>query len=353
MAQRWAALVRNEMKPRAHAVAAPPEEPASDISAGALLALAYPERIAKNRGGGTGAFLLANGRGAGMDPASPLAGETFLAVAELAGTAAQSRILLAAPISPAEIEARLASRIEAGEDIVFDRASASLRARASRRLGAITLADQPLPVTASEQTARLLADGIARLGLDCLPWTKRTRQWRERVMFLRQAKGEDWPDFSDAALAARIADWLAPALRLKTAVAEISSDELAAALEALLPWALRRRLESEAPTHFSAPSGSDVPIDYGAQDGPRLSIRVQELFGLDRHPTIAAGRVPLVLELLSPAHRPVQITRDLPGFWRGSYAAVRAEMKGRYPKHPWPDDPLVAPATRRAKPHGR
>ena len=169
-------------------------------------------------------------------------------------------------------------------------------------------------------------------------------------MFLRASEGDEWPDLSDAALAKTASEWLAPALAAKTALAEIAADELEQALHDILPWPLKRRLEAEAPTHFEAPTGSHVPIDYQAEGGPKIAIRVQELFGLNRHPTIAGGKVPLVIELLSPAHRPVQTTRDLPGFWRGSYAAVRAEMRGRYPKHPWPDDPVAAPATRRAKP---
>jgi ATP-dependent helicase HrpB len=176
---------------------------------------------------------------------------------------------------------------------------------------------------------------------------------RDRVNFMRRAEGEPWPDLSDAGLAANAGEWLAPILLFKTELAEITPDELDTALSALVPWTLRRRLDSEAPTHFAAPSGSSVPIDYTAEEGPKLSIRVQELFGLDRHPAIAGGKVPLVIELLSPAHRSVQVTRDLPGFWRGSYAAVKAEMRGRYPRHPWPDDPLRASATRRAKPRGR
>jgi ATP-dependent helicase HrpB len=155
---------------------------------------------------------------------------------------------------------------------------------------------------------------------------------------------------SDAALAATVNAWLGPSLAAKTALRDITADEMETALSALLPWPLKRRLEAEAPTHFEAPTGSRVPIDYKAEGGPKIAIRVQELFGLDRHPAIAGGRIPLLIEVLSPAHRPVQMTRDLPGFWRGSYAAVRAEMRGRYPKHPWPDDPLAAPATRRAKP---
>ena len=324
----------------------PDEEP------GALLALAYPERIAKNRGGGTGAFVLANGRGAALDPASPLAREPFLAVAELSGTAASSRILLAAPITLAEIEARFADRIEAREEITFDAASASLRGRKSRRLGALVLSEQAVPVEVSEQTAQKLAEGIAGLGIDRLPWTKALRQWRDRVMFLRATEGEGWPDLSDAALSAKADKWLALALVAKTALGDVTADELAAALSQLLPWGQRRRLDEEAPTYFEAPTGTRAPIDYQAEGGPKIAIRVQELFGLDRHPAIGGGRVPLVIELLSPAQRPVQTTRDLPGFWRGSYAAVRTEMRGRYPKHPWPEDPTAAVATRRAKPRG-
>jgi ATP-dependent helicase HrpB len=324
-----------------------------DLSVGALLALAYPDRVAKNRGA-DGAFLLENGRGAHVDPTSALSREPFLAVAEISGSAAQGRIVLAAPLTSGEIEMQFADRIESRDELAFDVPRASLRARRVRRLGAIALAEQSRKIAPSDVTARLLAEGIARLGIERLPWSKPLEQWRDRVMFLRRTTGgNEWPDLSDAALAATAADWLAPALAGKTALAEIASDDVAQALHALLPWALRRRLDAEAPTNFVAPSGSSVPIDYEAEEGPKLAIRVQELFGLDRHPTIAGGRVPLVLELLSPAHRPVQVTRDLPGFWRGSYAAVKAEMKGRYPRHPWPDNPLAAPATRRAKPRGQ
>ena len=323
---------------------------ATVLSPGAILGLAYPDRIAKNRGDGR--FLLANGRGAAVEQTTRLAREAFLSVAEIAGSATQGRIVLAAPISLAEIEEHFAERIEAREQITFEPQAMALRCRSSRALGAIVLTERPVPIAGDETSARILADGIARLGVDRLPWTKPLSQWRDRVIFLRAAEGDEWPELSDAALAARVDEWLTPALYGKTAESELSPDELANAVSALVPHALRRRLDAEAPTHFSAPSGSQVPIDYEAPEGPKLSIRVQELFGLDRHPTIAGGRVPLVVELLSPAHRPVQVTRDLPGFWRGSYAAVKSDMRGRYPRHPWPDDPLAAPATRRAKPRG-
>lgn len=323
----------------------------SDLSAGSLLALAYPDRIAKSRGG-DGAFLLANGRGANVDPASVLARESFLVVAEMTGTAARARILLAAPITLEEIEARFGDEIETREEITFDPSSASLRGRRAEKLGALALAERPMQIEPSAEAAQKLAEGIVRIGLGRLPWTKALQQWRDRVMFLRGHLGDEWPDLSDDALGQTAGEWLAPMLEGKTSLSSIGADDLSNALQALLPWNMKRKLDEEAPTHFNAPSGSSVPIDYEAEEGPKLSIRVQELFGLDKHPSVAQGRVPLIVELLSPAHRPVQLTRDLPGFWRGSYAAVKVEMKGRYPRHPWPDNPLEAPATRRAKPRG-
>jgi len=342
MAARWAEIAQSD-KPT-------PSAPfsADAVSVGVLLALAFPERIAKNRGGSDGAFLLASGRGAQIDKTSPLARAPFLAVGELAGSAAASRILLAAPISLAEIEMSFADRITARSELSFDPTSASVRLRRLRRLGAITLAEQSVPAPPDAAAARLLAGGFARLGAGRLPWTNALRQWRDRVTFLRRFEGTEWPDVSDDALAADL-DWLAQTFAGKTALAELSADEFAAALAARLPSALQRRLDAEAPIHFVAPTGTRAPIDYAADGGPKISIRVQELFGLAQHPAIAGGKIPLLIELLSPAQRPVQMTRDLPGFWRGSYAAVRAEMRGRYPKHPWPENPLSAAPTRRAK----
>ena len=342
MAKRWASLSSSS-----------PVYGGGEESVGVVLSLAYPDRIAKNRGGGSGGFLLANGRGGNVGPASALAREPFLAVAELTGPAAASRIILAAPITLEEIETRFAGQIEDREAVTFDAASASLRARRSRRLGALVLSEQVKPVAPDATSARLLAEGIASLGIGKLPWSKGQLQLRDRVMFLRNAEGENWPDLSDDALAQSAGEWLAPFVGGKTAPSQIGADDLSGALDALLPWALRKRLDAEAPTHFTAPTGSAVPIDYTAEQGPTVSIRVQELFGLAQHPSIAGGRVPLTIELLSPAHRPVQVTRDLLGFWRGSYKDVRADLRGRYPKHPWPDDPLHAPATRRAKPRGQ
>jgi ATP-dependent helicase HrpB len=339
MVRRWAEMAGNNAANSEHAP-------------GSLLALAYPDRIAKNRGGGNGSFLLANGRGGNVDPASPLARDLYLAVAELTGAAAASRIVLAAPISLGEIEARFAGKIEEDEVLTFEATSASLRARRIRKLGGLILSERTLPVAPGAEAAKLLAEGVAGLGVARLPWSKAQLQFRDRVNFLRKAEGGEWPDLSDHALAGTAANWLALFLDGKTALSQIGADDLAAALDALIPWNLRKRLDVEAPTHFTAPSGSNVPIDYEKEEGPKLAIRVQELFGLAVHPVIAGGRVPLLIELLSPAHRPVQVTRDLPGFWRGSYKDVRSDLRGRYPKHPWPDDPLTAPATRRAKPRG-
>jgi ATP-dependent helicase HrpB len=270
----------------------------------------------------------------------------------MTGSAGSARIVLAAPISFDEIERRFSDRIESRDEITFDEQTMSLRGRRTRRLGAVALSERTRRVEPDEESAPVLAQGIRRVGIGKLFWTKSMQQWRDRVMFLRRADGDEWPDLSETALAASLEDWLGPVLEFKTAVEDIHPDELDTALSQLLPWPLRGRLDTEAPTHFEAPTGTRVPIDYEAEAGPTISIRLQELFGLSVHPTIAGGRIPLVIELLSPAHRPVQVTRDLPGFWRGSYAAVRTEMRGRYPRHPWPDDPLAAAPTRRAKPRG-
>ncbi|WP_322514870.1 ATP-dependent helicase HrpB [Rhodopseudomonas palustris] len=320
------------------------------LSTGVLLAFAFPDRVAKNRGNGS--FVLANGRGATIEQTSALARAPYLAVAELTGTAAQGRILLAAPLTLAEIEQHFADQITDADEVSFDRAAMALRARRRRALHAITLSEAPRALTPSAETARVLADGLVAAGLERLPWSKPLAQWRGRVMFLRKAEGDVWPDLSEAALAEQREQWLMPALFDKTGLKDFSAGDLSDALMNLLPWELRARLEREAPTHFEAPTGTRLPIDYDAEQGPTIAVRLQELFGLTTHPSVAGGKVPLVLELLSPAQRPVQVTRDLPGFWRGSYAAVRADLRGRYPRHPWPEDPASAPPTRRVKPKG-
>ncbi len=317
---------------------------------GALLASAYPDRVAIARGK-RGEFLMANGRAAALEPHDALAAQPFLAIGEIAGRAASARILLAAPLALEDIEAVAGASIETADELTFDRQSAALRARRRRRLGALVLAEQTLAVPRDEPTALALADGVLSLGVERLPWSKALRQWRDRVMFLRRAEGEAWPDLSDATLA-KTPEWLAPFILGKTKLDEIGADDLSEALRAMLPWDMARRLDAEAPTSFRAPTGTEAAIDYDAEGGPAIALRVQELFGLSEHPTVADGRIPLTLHLLSPAHRPIQITRDLPGFWRGSWAAVRSDLRGRYPRHFWPDDPASAAPTSRAKPRG-
>lgn len=340
----WARAARSQV-PYAKAAAAQ-----RDLGIAEHLARAYPDRIAKSRGG-DGQFLLANGRGARLDAAEPLARSSYLVIADMQGSAAATRILLAVQASAEEIEAIAGESAASADELGFDVETASVRRRRVRRLGAISLSSSQLQIEASDETQRLLAEGAAKLGIERMPWSKAQKQLRTRVAFVRAAGGAgDWPDLSEGALAATAADWLAPFLAGKLRLSEIGADDLGNALEALLSYQQRRRLDEEAPTHFLAPSGNSYPIDYEAPGAPVLHIRVQELFGLTMHPAIANGRLPLTLHLLSPAHRPIQITRDLPGFWAGSWSAVKAEMKGRYPKHLWPDDPARAQATHRAKP---
>jgi ATP-dependent helicase HrpB len=368
LAQRWASQVAageealsspspqggGEQKRSHQNKGAPSTLVLGELTTGVMLAFAFPDRVARNRGNGS--FVLANGRGAAMERTAALARAPYIAVAELTGTAAQGRILLAAPIAPADIEMYFADQIEVIDEISFDRDAMALRARRKRTLHAITLSETPLALQPSTETARVLADGLVGSGLGRLPWSKPLKQWRDRVMFLRAAEADasqnSWPDLSDDALAAQREAWLVPALTDKTSLKQFSASDLSDALMTLLPWELRARLEREAPTHFEAPTGTMLAVDYEAEQGPTIAVRLQELFGMNTHPSVAKGAVPLVLELLSPAHRPVQVTRDLPGFWRGSYAAVRADLRGRYPRHPWPEDPASAMPTRRVKPRG-
>jgi ATP-dependent helicase HrpB len=341
LARRWASQVAASEKTAAGE---------GDLSTGLMLAYAFPDRVARNRGNGS--FVLANGRGAAVEQTSSLARAPYIAIGEMTGTAASGRILLAAQITQDEIEQHFAEHIESVDEISFDRGAMALRARRKRALHAITLSEATLAVSPSEDTARIFADGLIAAGLDRMPWSKAAQQWRDRVMFLRNAEGDSWPDLSDDGLIARRDDWLVPALYDKIALKDVSAGDLSDALMALLPWEMRARLDREAPTHFEAPTGTVLAIDYEAEQGPTIAVRLQELFGLNTHPSVAAGKVPLVLELLSPAQRPVQVTRDLPGFWRGSYSAVRSDLRGRYPRHPWPEDPANALPTRRVKPRG-
>lgn len=322
---------------------------ASVPQAGALLIHAWPDRVAKARGA-FGRFVLANGRGGVLAAEERLAGAAYLVVADLQGRAENARIASAAAIAEEEIFGALGDDIEESIESGFDRERGSLRQRKVRRLGAIVFSTQAMPSPSGVEADRALVEAVRANGLSLLPWDKETEALRGRLGWLHHAKGKPWPDMSDEALTAHLEDWLQPFLTGESSLAKLKPTSLREGLVSLVPHEYQRRLKTFAPTHYDAPSGSHVPIRYEAE-GPVLAIRVQELFGLKTHPSIAEG-IPLKLELLSPAHRPIQTTLDLPGFWAGSWADVRADMRGRYPKHVWPDDPANAAATHRAKPRG-
>jgi ATP-dependent helicase HrpB len=334
LAERWANLTGRAGK----------GEPLSD---GLLLAFAYPERIARARGP-QGEFQLVSGRGAFVEPTDALARETWLAVAELGGGERRDRILLAAPLEETELLAAFAHQLTT-EDRLEESGAGRLRAKRLTRLGRLTVRetvdDNPDPAL----IAGALADRVRAEGVAALSWGPAAAALRQRLAFLR-ARDPAWPDLSDAALMARLDDWLAPLLVGVRSLGALKPDALEAALRSLVPWDLQRRLDAEAPARWTAPTGNSFVIDYAAEAGPLVEVRVQEVYGLGRHPTVAG--TPLTLSLLSPAHRPVQTTRDLPGFWRGSWKDVRADMRGRYPKHLWPEDPATAEPTARAKPRG-
>ncbi len=342
---------------------------------GEVLALAYPDRVAGGRG--QGQFRLACGRGAYLPPEDPLSRESFLAVGNMDGDAARGRIRRCAPLARAHIEEAFAASIVEGAFVVWDDRAEAVAARRQRRLGALVLDDVPHDAADPEAVTAAVVAGVRSIGLHCLPWTPELEQWRARVNFLRGLEacetgrtaedvpptpsfprepvsmGESacpdlsiWPDLSDAALLAGLEQWLAPFLSGITRRTQFSRIDLAGALAALLPWELARRLDAEAPERIEAPSGSQVLVDYAAEGGPVLAVKLQEMFGARETPRVGGGRVPVVVHLLSPAGRPLQVTRDLAGFWRTGYPAVRAEMRGRYPRHPWPEDPLAAPPTR-------
>ena len=317
-------------------------------SAGAILIQAWPDRVAMARGE-RGRFVLSNGRGAMLDAADPLAGEKFLVVADLQGKAQNARITSAAALLEEEIRTALADRIERRTETLFDVERRAVRVREVERLGAIQLAERLQPAPSGAAADRAVVEALGEHGLSLLPWDKDAETLRNRLAWLHRGLGAPWPDVSDNALTAALDDWLLPFLTGESSLARIDPDAIRNGLLSLVPHDLQRRIEALAPTHFDAPSGSRVPIRYDGER-PVLSIRVQELFGLGTHPSIAGGAVPLTLELLSPAQRPIQTTLDLPGFWRGSWGDVRSDMRGRYPKHVWPDDPLAAEATSRAKP---
>lgn len=333
LADRWAGMAGRSGK----------GEPLSD---GLLLAFAYPERIAKARGG-QGEFQLVTGRGAFVEPTDALAREPWLAVAELGGGQTRDRIALAAPLAPAELSA-FEAQFEVKERLE-ETGGGRLRAKRLTRLGKLTVREEIDENPDPALIARALADRVRREGLKALPWGEAAASLRERAAFLH-ARDPAWPDLSDGALLAQLDEWLLPVLGGLRGLNALKPDVLDGALRTLIPWDQQRRLDAEAPARWTAPTGNSFAIDYAAEGGPRVDVRVGEVYGLAVHPTV--GGVPITLSLLSPAHRPIQTTKDLPGFWKGSWKDVRTEMRGRYPKHVWPEDPAAAAPTTRAKPRG-
>jgi ATP-dependent helicase HrpB len=321
------------------------------VSAGVVLALAYPDRIAQSRGDSSGArFLLRNGRGATLTHPQGLSAAQHLVAATLDGDAQSARIFLGASLTRAEIEAHFSDQMETDRVVEWDERLQSVRTLKRVRLGAIVLTESAASGQDTTATTGVLLGIVRRDGIGALPWSDGAVRLRARVAFMR-AHHADWPDVSDAALLAGLDDWLAPILAGRTSLRELKP-HLDHAIMAMVGWERREELDRLAPTHYVAPTGTRVAIDYGDPEAPSVAIRLQEMFGARDTPTIDGGHVPLTLELLSPARRPVQVTRDLAGFWRGSYFDVRKEMRGRYPRHAWPDDPLSATPTPRAKRRG-
>jgi len=318
---------------------------------GEVVAQAYPDRIAQARGDAVGQFRLTSGRGAFLLPTDALAAEPLLAVAALDGDARSARVFLAAPIDRAAIEEQFADRFEDVEEIGWDTRSESVVATRERRLGALVLDRRPVAAPDPRAVARAMADGIRQLGLTALPWNAGALAVQSRISFLRRLDPGAWPDVSEAALAADPLAWLGKNLDGITRRNHLTRVDVTAALLDRLDWKQRRELDRLAPTHIEVPTGRSVPIDYSGES-PVLAVKLQEMFGARITPTVADGRVPILIHLLSPAGRPVQVTQDLEGFWRNGYASVRAELRGRYPKHPWPDDPLTATPTKGAKRRG-
>ena len=342
LADRWARLIPTQ---QGQGSSGPGSRPSHD---GLLLARAFPERIAKARGA-LGEFQLAGGRGVFIDPSDSLARESWLAVAELGGGASRDRILLAARLDVETIKSALADRLRADERLVVT-PSGALRSRRSLRLGDLVVEEGPLTEADPVLVEAALLEEARRLGVSGLNWGEGAAALRARVAFLRAADPA-FPDLSDTGLAERQDEWLAPLLRGRRSLREVSTQALHDALLGLIPWDLQRRLDTRAPPRWTAPTGSSFAIDYAAEGGPRVELRVQEAFGLKVHPTVGDG-APLAMALLSPAHREIQVTKTLPAFWSGSWSDVRKDMRGRYPKHPWPEDPANAAPTTRAKPRG-
>ena len=314
---------------------------------GLLLALAYPDRIAQRRSDGR--FLLRNGRGAVLAAIQALSAENYLVAAELDDKGTESQILLAAPVSIDCLRLHFSSQLEERTQVFWDTNAQAVRGRKREYLGELLLQETPV-VPGRDECLEALVNGIAQTGLDILPWTKTAKQWLWRIRFMHCIEPERWPDTSEEYLTATLTQWLGPYVYGMSSSAELQRLNMTAVLESLLTWQERQQLDKDAPTHITVPSGQNIAVNYSNPEAPALAVRLQELFGLVETPCIGGGKVPLTLQLLSPAQRPVQVTRDLHSFWQTTYFEVRRELMGRYPKHYWPENPLTAQATHRAKP---
>ncbi|MDP9521910.1 ATP-dependent helicase HrpB [Pseudomonas putida] len=354
-ARQLARQYRGLLRGKAGAAVADPDHPRW---LGALLALAYPDRVAQQRREGGAEYRLANGRAALFGEVDALMKHPWLVIADLGSRQGQreERIYLAAAFDPALLDDVLAEQVERVDVLDWDEREQVLRAERQTKVGELILSREPLTGLSDEARAKALLGLVRRKGLNLLTWTPELRQWQARVALLRQLDLDrdgqsEWPDLCDEALLATLEDWLQPYLGKVSRLSHFSALDLPSILRNLLPWPLPQRLDEQAPAHLAVPSGSNIRLDY-SETPPILAVRLQELFGLADTPRIANGRQQVQLHLLSPARRPVQVTQDLANFWRTTYAEVKKDLKGRYPKHYWPDDPLVAEATARAKPRG-
>jgi ATP-dependent helicase HrpB len=320
-------------------------------SIGLLLAFAYPDRVAQRQAGSDRRYLLANGRGASFAQEDPLAREPYLAVAHLDDSSQWPSILLAAPLVLDELLLHEPNLIGTSDVVVWDAASETVLARRRRQFGELMLEDRPLPDPNPAQITAALLSGIRCAGLSCLPWTKELRQWQARVLFARRTDQEParWPNVSDQALLDTLETWLGPFIQGIRNLHQVRGLNLTETLQSLLSWAQRKELDRLAPSHLMVPSGSQIRLDYEAGERPVLAVKLQEMFGCRETPLVGGGTVPVMVHLLSPAGRPVQVTQDLASFWASTYQEVKKELRGRYPKHPWPDDPFNAEPTRRTK----
>ncbi|HVE31943.1 MAG TPA: ATP-dependent helicase HrpB [Gemmatimonadaceae bacterium] len=339
--------VRAQADRLARQVRAGPASADDVASIGSLVALAYPDRVAQRRGGSAPRYLMRNGRGAELTGAQTLTTAPYLVVAQLDDRRPESRVFLAAALSLDEIRTRFGDQIVTERVVELRDENGSIAARRRERHGAIVLRETTADADPAD-VERALLDAVRRRGISQLAWSDAARRFRDRLRFVA-THDPSWPDVSDEGLLERLDEWLAPALQGARRLRDLDKIDLVAALTTLLDWRRRRELDDLAPTHIVVPSGSRIPIDYADPAAPALAVRLQEVFGLQESPRVLGGRIPLTMQLLSPAHRPVQVTRDLAGFWRTSYFDVRKDLRGRYPKHEWPEDPLSAQPTRRAK----